>query len=252
MSIEKMRLGPVKRTKTYELVVRQIKNEIFEGRLRPGDHLPGERQLSELLHVSRPSVREAIRILEALEIVRSRPGNSAGSGLIISTEPSRALTDLLGVHVALSSYSISEVVTVRMSLEVQSARSTAEHINTTDVSRVREILEQMNPELDRESFLDLDAQFHVELAQCANNALLADLMSALREAVRRPMAEAFDNDAKWPEWSRILVKEHNQIFDAVCAGDADRAEAMIREHIDGFYERAFDESATTAARAVNE
>lgn len=94
--------------------------------------------------------------------------------------------------------------------------------------------------LDREAFLDLDAQFHVELAQCANNALLADLMAALREAVRRPMAEAFDNDLKWPEWSQILVREHNEILDAVSAGDADKAEALVREHIEGFYARAFD------------
>ena len=192
--------------------------------------------MSELLQVSRPSVREAIRILEAMEIVRSRPGNGADSGLIVSTKPSRALSNLLGVHVALSSYTVSEVLSVRMSLEVQSVRRTAERIDTADVTHVRDILQRMtDPDLDRVSFLDLDTQFHVELARCADNTLLADLMAALREAVRRPMAEAFDNDLDWPARAKMLVREHTEIFDAICAGDPDTAEALVRDHIEGFY-----------------
>lgn len=231
-----VQLGPLERAKTYELVVRQIKGEIFAGRLRPGDRLPGERQMSELLQVSRPSVREAIRILEALEIVRSKPGNGRDSGLIVSTEPSRALADLLGIHVALSSYTLAEVVNVRMALEVQSVRRIADNIDTMDVSQVRETLEQMkNPELDRTAFLDLDTEYHVGLARCSNNALLADLMAALREAVRRPMAVAFDDDEAWPERAQMIRGEHDAIFEAICAGDADEAEARMRHHIEVFY-----------------
>jgi|SRR5690554_2330702 len=231
-----VQLGPLERAKTYELVVRQIKGEIFAGRLRPGDRLPGERQMSELLQVSRPSVREAIRILEALEIVRSKPGNGADSGLVVSTEPSRALADLLGIHVALSSYTLAEVVNVRMALEVQSVRRIADNIDTMDVSQVRETLEQMkNPELDRTAFLDLDTEYHVGLARCSNNALLADLMAALREAVRRPMAVAFDDDEAWPERALMIREEHESIFEAICAGDANEAEARMRHHIEVFY-----------------
>ncbi|MEX1080025.1 MAG: FadR/GntR family transcriptional regulator [Homoserinimonas sp.] len=232
-----MQLAPLERAKTYELVVRQIKGEIFAGRLRPGDRLPGERQMSELLKVSRPSVREAIRILEAMEIVRSRPGNGAESGLIVSTEPSRALSDLIGIHVALSSYSLAEVVSVRMALEVQSVRRIADNIGTMDVSQVRDTLEQMqDPQLDRTAFLDLDTEFHVGLARCSNNALLADLMAALREAVRRPMAVAFDDDEVWPDRAEMIRREHGEIFDAICAGQADSAEELVRHHIEVFYQ----------------
>lgn len=231
-----MQLGPVKRAKTYELVVRQIKGEIFAGRLRPGDRLPGERQLSELLQVSRPSVREAVRILEAMEIVRSRPGNGADSGLIVSSKPSRALSDLLGIHVALSSYSVQEVLNVRMSLEIASARQIARNIHATDVEPIREILQRMtDPDLDRITFLDLDTEFHVALARASNNRLLGDLMAALREAVRRPMAEVFNTDAEWPERVKTLLAEHTEIFEAICRGDENGAEALIRDHIEGFY-----------------
>lgn len=231
-----LQLEPLERAKTYELVVRQIKAEIFAGRLRPGDRLPGERQLSELLQVSRPSVREAVRILEAMEIVRSRPGTGAGSGLIVSTHPSRALSDLLRLHVALSSYSMSDVVQVRLALEEQSVRRLAEQIEQTDTSKVRDTLSRMSePGLDRGTFHDLDTEFHVELARCSDNALLADLMAALRDAVRRPMAEAFDNDPDWGERAKGLIAEHAEIFDVVCSGDADRAASLMRQHIGAFY-----------------
>ena len=232
-----MQLAPLERAKTYELVVRQIKEEIFAGRLRPGDRLPGERQLSELLQVSRPSVREAVRILQAMEIVRTRPGTGPGSGLVVSAQPSRALTDLLGIHVALSSYSVADVMSVRMALEEQSVRRLAERAERADFTEVGETLARMSePGLDRGTFHDLDTEFHVELAHGSDNALLADLMAALRESVRRPMDEAFANDAEWPTRQEALVQEHVEIFAAVRAGDADLAAQLMRRHIEGFYE----------------
>lgn len=232
-----LQLVPLERAKTYELVVRQIKEEIFAGRLRPGDRLPGERQLSEQLQVSRPSVREAVRILQAMEIVRTSPGTGASSGLIVSAQPSRALTDLLGIHVALSSYSVAEVMSVRMALEIQAVRRLSEQGGEDDLTKAREVLDRMaDPALERSAFHDLDTEFHVELARATGNALLADLMMALREAVRRPMDVAFADESSWPARQEALVEEHGAIFEAIQAGKADRAEELMCQHIDGFYE----------------
>lgn len=232
-----LRLEPLERAKTYQLVVRRIQDEIFAGRLKPGDRLPGERQLSEQLQVSRPSVREAVRILEAMEIVRSRPGTGATSGLIVSAQPSRALSDLLRLHVALSSYSVSDVIQVRLALEEQSVRRLAQCIQDTDVSVARETLDRMSdPELDRATFHELDTEFHIAMARSSENSLLADLMTALRDAVRRPMAEAFDDDPDWDKRVKELVQEHSEILGAVLSGDGDRAAALMRQHIGGFYD----------------
>lgn len=232
-----LRLEPLVRAKTYELVVRQIKEEIFAGRLKPGDRLPGERQLSQLLQVSRPSVREAVRILQAMEVVRSRPGAGSGSGMIVSAAPGRALSDLLRLHVAVSSYSMSDVVRVRMALEDRSVRRLAERVAGVDTTEVQQVLERMSkPNLDRATFHDLDTEFHLALARCSDDALLADLMSALRDAVRRPMTRAFDDDTHWEERVPELVREHERIFAAVSAGDPDGAAALMRAHVEGFYD----------------
>lgn len=227
---------PLERAKTYELVVRVIKDEIFAGRLRPGDRLPGERQLSEQLKVSRPSVREAVRILQALEIVRTSPGTGESSGLIVSAQPSRALTDLLGVHVALSSYDVEEVMSTRMALEVQAVRQLAGSAGQRDMSALRQVLECMQQEdLSRSEFHDVDTEFHVELAKATGNMLLADLMGALRESVRRPMDEVFSDVPAWPERQAELVTEHREIYDAVSSNDVERAAALMKSHIEGFY-----------------
>lgn len=233
-----MQLEPLDRAKTYELVVRQIKAEIFAGRLRPGDRLPGERQLSEQLQVSRPSVREALRILQAMEIVSSQPGTGARSGLIISAEPSRALSDLLGIHVALSSYTVSDLMHVRLALECESVRRLATNSSTVDLGPLEQILDKLSsPGIDRQAFHDLDTEFHVALADSSGNQLLTDLMIAMREAVRRPMAKAFEQDEDWPVRQKELAVEHAQIFKAIAAGKRDEVIDLMRSHIEGFYEQ---------------
>lgn len=224
---------PLERAKTYELVVRQIKSEIFAGRLRPGDHLPGERQLSELLGVSRPSVREAIRILQSLEVVQSRPGTGANSGLVVATQPSKALEDLLELHVALASYSTSDVVGVRLILECQVAR---ELIKQGDkLHDAEEILHQLShPNLSKNDFQALDSEFHLTLARRTGNDFLADLMVAIRESVRRVMDTVFEADGVWPEQRERYVQEHVNILTAIQNRDESRAIDLIQDHIGGF------------------
>lgn len=225
---------PLERAKTYELVVRQIKREIFAGRLKPGDHLPGERQFSELLGVSRPSVREAIRILETLEVVQSRPGTGAKSGLMVSVQPSRALKELLELHVALASYLTSDVIGVRLILEAQVAR---ELINQdSDLRKAREILHKLSrPNLSKSDFQALDSEFHLTLAREAGNQFVADLMTAIRASVRNVMATVFESEGVWPEQRERYVQEHENILTAIENKDETAALTLIQDHIAGSY-----------------
>lgn len=242
-----LRLDPVDRAKTYELVVRRIQEEILAGRLRPGDRLPGERQLSESLQVSRPAVREAIRVLQALEVVRTRPGVGPSSGLIVSTEPAKALSDLLRMHVALTSYSVGDVIRVRIALEEQAVKLLASRGEGTHTERLTELLDRMSePGLAPQNFHDLDTEFHLEIARAADNQLLADLMQALRDAVRQTMLDAYLGPPEWDSWVGELVGEHRAIFEAARCGEGDEAARLIREHIGGFYDALQNHSAPPA------
>ena len=228
---------PLERSKTYEAVVHRIQDEIFSGRLRPGDRLPGERQLSEQLGVSRPSVREAVRMLQAMEIVNTSPGTGSSSGLIVTAHPSRALTRLLGIHVALSSYDVSEVMKVRVALEVEAVQELANPDRTYDLTAVEKALDRMRDASDDRSLIhDLDTEFHLELARATGNTLLADLMAALRASVRRPMDEAFNDVTSWGAVRLTILQGHRELFEAISAKDPERAGDLVRRHITGFYD----------------
>src|SRR5664279_6016877 len=103
--------------RTHELVLARIERDLSAGRLAVGDRLPAERTLAAELGVSRASVREAIRVLEAMGIVRTAVGSGSEAGAVIVADPSAALTAALRLHLATSHFLIADVVATRVLLE---------------------------------------------------------------------------------------------------------------------------------------
>ncbi|GII95136.1 FadR/GntR family transcriptional regulator [Sinosporangium siamense] len=229
-------LAPVNREPTYEVVISRLKAEILAGRLRAGDRLPGERALSEQLGVSRASVREAIRALQAMEIVNARPGNGPTSGLIMTARPGVALSNLMRLHVGLASYKIADLMTVRVGLEKQAVELLAAQ-DDLDLTELDDLLDQMaEPGMTPSEVQDLDAEFHLMLATKAGNPLLADMMNALRDGIATSMLAAFNAQPDWPEFVAAIVGEHRDILDALRARNGARATTLMRAHVEGFYD----------------
>ena len=227
---------PVRKVRAYEQVLSQIEERLRAGTLRPGDRLPGERQLSSLLGVSRGSVREALRVLEALEIVVARAGRGDDSGSVITREPGEALTSLLRFQIALSRFSMQDVIEARTMVERWAAQRAAERGTAEDHERMRATLEAMaDRTLTPERFNELDTEFHVTVARAAHNDMIAYWMQAIRDAIRDEMAAAF---AQLPDWRAVtddLRVQHGAIYDAIRDGDGDLAAQLIARHITGFY-----------------
>src|SRR5471030_1450112 len=141
--------APVSRVRTYELVLDRIETQIVSGALRAGERLPPERELASLLGVSRPAVREALRILEAEGAVRSHVGKGPDSGTTIDRVPSDALARLLRLHVALGSFPIKDVVETRVALERCSVVLACRNARPQDLVRMKANLLAMDePEID--------------------------------------------------------------------------------------------------------
>lgn len=234
---------PVSRVRTYELVLDRIEAQIVSGALTAGERLPPERELASLLGVSRPAVREALRILEAQGAVRSQVGNGPDSGTTIDRLPSDALARLMRLHVALGSFPIEDVVETRVVLERASVQLACLHARPEDLASMREDLEAMDaPDIDREIFNEHDTNFHVALADAGGNRLMSDVTRAIRESVRLPILGGF---SAMPEtgsqgWRHVrdgLRADHHAIFDAVKAGQADLAAKRLEAHIRGFAAR---------------
>ena len=231
----------VRRVRTYEHVLAQIAERILDGRLNIGDRLPSERDLVVALGVSRSSVREALRILEAMGIVEARVGSGRDSGSTVSGRATEALSNLLRLHMALSHFQLADLVEVRIQLERSAAARASVEAQDDDIRRLNALIDQMiQPDIEHARFHELDSEFHVTIARASHNALAADLMQALRDAVRAHMEVAFSRVDDWGGMVKTLSDEHRQIAAAIAVGDGDLAAELVANHIAQFYERTSD------------
>lgn len=227
---------PVQRVRTYEQVMAQIEERILDGRLKAGDHLPSERELAALLGVSRPSLRESLRVLEALGVVDIRRGGGPEGGAVLHSAPGDGMVNLLKLQIALAHFSWIDVLETRMSLEAWSVEEAAYRANDDDHRELAAILDQMeDPTIDSAEFNRLDATFHVRIAESTGNALTAHFMGSLRTAIHRQMVEMYAELEDWRETAKIVRAEHREILQAIVERDGRRAAELVRHHIADFY-----------------
>jgi GntR family transcriptional repressor for pyruvate dehydrogenase complex len=226
--------------KNYELVLHQVEADLAAGRLRIGGRLPGERVLAEQLGISRPSVREAVRVLEAMGVVRTATGSGPEAGAVIVAEPVSPLTAVLRLHLATNHLPMADVVQTRLLLESWSAREAAERDLGPDELKVAdELLDRMDDAgLSPEEFHLLDAEFHVALSGLAGNVLIAAVMASLRSAIHEYVLAAVPNLLDWEATAIGLRAEHRAILAAVRGGESERAADLVTAHIRGFYQAA--------------
>lgn len=237
--------GYAEAVRTHERVLAHLEDGIAAGRWGLGQRLPPERALAEELGVSRPSVREAMQILEALGIVRRGVGSGPESGAIVIDRPAAGLGAAVRLHVATGTLPVGDVVATRVLLESWSVAQAAERVAAeapgaeARVSEARRLLSEMEPvDLPPERFLELDQAFHLELVRLAGNVLVEAVMTGLRGAVGRYIAEGVAQLPSWPRTAARLRAEHREVLDAVAAGDADAASRAVRAHVEGFSREA--------------
>ena len=223
---------PVAHRRAFEDVIFQVEEAIADGRLQPGDRLPPERELAQQLAVSRASVREALRVLEAFGIVAARRGRGADAGSVVTSGEHSGLAGVLRISASLLRIPLSDLVDVRVAIEAMTARAAAER-GADD--RLAELARAMGGVSDRDAFLELDTGFHVELARASGNALAPMLMEALREAIARQMREAFHAVPDWDATREGVAEDHRRIAEAIAARDPEAAEAAVVGHIRDFY-----------------
>jgi GntR family transcriptional regulator, transcriptional repressor for pyruvate dehydrogenase complex len=226
--------------KNYELVLHRVEADLAAGRLRIGGRLPGERVLAEQLGISRPSVREAVRVLEAMGVVRTATGSGPEAGAVIVAEPVSPLTAVLRLHLATNHLPMGDVVQTRLLLESWAAREAAERqVEPGELEIAEELLDRMDgPGLSPDEFHLLDAEFHVALSGLAGNVLIAAVMASLRSAIHEYVLAAVPNLPDWEATAVGLRAEHRAILTAVRTGQPDRAAELVTAHIRGFYQAA--------------
>jgi DNA-binding FadR family transcriptional regulator len=226
--------------RAWQVVLDAVERDLLEGRLSPGDHLPPERSLAADLGVGRSSVREALRVLEVLGLIRTAVGSGPSAGAIIVARPGGGMSALMRLQVAAQGFPVADVVKTRLILEGSIAAELAEACRTADhrpdLSGPAQILTAMERSpITEAEFLALDTQFHLSLAEASGNQVITATMAGLRSAIEGYARAGVAGLASWPATSARLMLEHRGILRAVLAGEADAARLAVHAHISGYY-----------------
>lgn len=214
----------------------QIEERILDGRLKAGDRLPSERDLAQMLGISRPSLRESLRVLEALGVVNIRRGGGADGGAMLIGVPGPGFLNLLKLQLALGHFTSADVLDTRLALESWSCSEAAYRSTATDHDELTVILDAMDDQhIEVKEFNRLDTAFHVRMAESTGNALTAHLMGSFRTAINRQMIEAYDRLEDWRKTALTVRHEHRTILQAVIDKDAQQAACLVNQHIRDFY-----------------
>jgi GntR family transcriptional repressor for pyruvate dehydrogenase complex len=232
--------------RAWRIVLEKIEADLLDGRLAPGDRLPGERELAASLGVGRSSVREALRVLEVMGLIRTGTGSGPTSGAIIIATPRGGMSALLRLQVAAQGFPLDDVVRTRLVLESAVVEALAEAADGdgggsggSDTADAHAVLDAMDaPDLTPAEFLALDAQLHLSLAEASGNVVIAAMMAGLRTAIETYVQAGAARISEWDAAASRLRREHRAILAAVDAGDANRARTLIHDHITGYYAEA--------------
>ncbi len=218
---------PIETGRMSEAIVAQIRHAIREGSLTPGDRLPPEREMTSQFGVSRVTVRDALRILEANGLVEIRVG-ARGGAYVRAPQPAgfgAGLTDLM----ILSDLSPAEVTETRLIVELGILPVAVERASPSDLDALEALCDQADAVLEAgESAPELSAQFHSALFACTNNVALMLLAEIFQEPLLLSLRIAYAND---PVAGKKGWREHRRILNAMRDGDIERASDILRVHL---------------------
>lgn len=224
--------------RAWQLVLERIEGDLREGRLAPGDRLTPERELAAQLGVGRSSVREALRVLEVLGLIRTATGSGPTSGAMIVATPRGGLSALLRLQVAANGFPVDDVVRTRLVLETAAVEALA-GARERDTASAHAVLQAMDAAgLSPAEFLALDAQLHLTLVEASGNVVVAAMMEGLRTAIESYVLTGATGLTDWDATADRLRSEHRAIVAAVDAGDGDTARRLVRDHISRYYAEA--------------
>ena len=221
-----LRFQSLQTARVSDEIARQIREVIFAGKLKPGDKLPTERELVEQFHSSRASVREAVRSLEHLGLIKIKRG--AGGGTYVSEANHRPVAESFWVRMQLNKGTVDHLTEARLLLEPAVCRLAVKHANTQDLERLRKAVEEQETLVRQgREVASYDLKFHRLLFEAAHNPVLElttvsviDLLTSALEQVR-----AGGN------LTLHVVNFHRAIYNAISDRDGDRAAQLMNDHV---------------------
>lgn len=205
-------------------IVNSLLALIKERQLLPGDKLPPERELAQMMNVGRPSLRAALRALAVMNVIEIHPGSGT---FISSLEPDRLVKHLDFVF-ALDDSSVLQLFDARRTLEARTAALAACFITEDEIARLRTILAVWSSAANNEIREDADRDFHKLIAAASRNPILYRFVSVVNQLGKESRQLAY----RLPTAIDKTSDEHHAIVDALQHRDAEAAERAMLHHLE--------------------
>ena len=243
-----MPFEPVQAEKLSTSVVRQIEGLILRGILRPGERLPSERELSERLAVSRPSLRDAVAELQEQGLLASRAGSGIYVAEVLGSAFSPALTRLFATH----DEAVFDYLSFRKDMEGLAAERAARMASDSDLKVIQVIFDKMvasHEKRNSEKEAALDAQFHTAIIEASHNIVMLHMMRSMFDLLREGVFYNRQVMFKQHTTREALLDQHRAINDALQARDPVRARAAVETHL-GYVWQALADKQTSEKNEV--
>jgi GntR family transcriptional regulator, transcriptional repressor for pyruvate dehydrogenase complex len=233
-------LEPLQRANLPSSIADRIRRQIASGQLKPGEQLPGHRELATMFSVSVGSVREAISMLVSEGLIATR----AGHGTFVAESSEHIPTIWSGSP--LDRGKVEELIDAREVLEGAIAAMAAERATSEQIEKLRSIIERMQEaHSDAATFLAADVELHLLLAEAANNRYLLKAMGGIRSMLRRDLELGAELSIRRVGDLQFAVDEHRRVVESIAARDPEGARAAMinvighnREFVLGMYTHA--------------
>lgn len=220
----------LKRSSLYREILAELRKAIRDGRLKPGEQLPSERELANAFGTSRVAVRQALVALEVSGMVEVRPG----SGTFLKAFELNDFLEPLSYLVYGSEAGPLDILELRMALETSAAALAAERATPEDIRNISAAIEQQAKAIAAgERATEEDIEIHQAIARATHNELIHRVMLTIGALLVRAINEYRQATWSLPGRARAVQSEHEAIRDAIAARDADRAREAMRQHLEG-------------------
>jgi GntR family transcriptional regulator, transcriptional repressor for pyruvate dehydrogenase complex len=222
---------PIRQARASGEIVSQIERAIFDGELQTGDRLESERELAERFGVSRITVRDALRVLEARGLVHVKVGASGGA--FVSDTNVDQVAESISTMIQLRRMTLSGVAEARTVVETATCELAAERADEADIKRIEQTVEKGRLVVREQApHTEASMDFHVAVADAAKNELLSATVAAYRDLLVQTL-----HDMRDVRSAKTTQKAHEEIVEAIRAHDPEAARKLMLEHLRDFEKR---------------
>ena len=225
MPIAQSDVEAIHKQKVYEKIALQIQRLICDRALKPGEKLPPERELAGMFHVSRGSLRDAVRALEVTGFVEARQGE----GTVVRTPSADSLLNPLTAALLQRREFVAEILEFRAMFEPVLARRAARHASREDLQCLEAIIRRQQVKVHRgELAIEEDTEFHNTIAHAARNEVVLKVLDVFMDLLRESREQSLQVEGRLQK----SLQGHRQILHAIQRRDPAAAEAAMRRHIE--------------------